>query len=84
MGEIEGNTVEDALGVGIFCGDYSMCEAHDNTVSGTRPDTASGDATRMGVALQAHYGAELIVGTNELDHNPIAVAAFHEASIDGR
>jgi len=83
MGAIEDNAVLDAFGVGIFCGDYSMCEAHGNTVSGTRPDLASGDATRMGVGLEAHYGAELMVGTNELDDNPIGIAAFHEASIDG-
>jgi hypothetical protein len=84
MGEIEGNTVLDALGVGIFCGDFSMCHADDNDVYGTRPDTASGDATRMGVGLQAHYGAELTVGRNRLDDNPIGAAAFHDASIDGR
>jgi hypothetical protein len=84
MGEIEGNTVLDALGVGIFCGDFSMCHADGNVVYGTRPDTASGDATRVGIGLQAHYGAELTVGENQLDDNPIGTAAFHDASIDGR
>ena len=33
MGMIEDNEVDDALGVGIFCGDYSECEIEDNTIS---------------------------------------------------
>ena len=26
MGTVSGKSVEDALGVGIYCGDYSQCE----------------------------------------------------------
>lgn len=83
MGHIEDNTVLDALGVGIFCGDYSMCVADGNTVVGTRPDHASGDATRAGVGLEAHYHAELAVGENDLAGNPVPTAAYVEASIEG-
>lgn len=83
MGHIEDNTVLDALGVGIFCGDYSMCEADGNTVVGTRADRASGDATRAGIGLEAHYGAELTVGENDLHGNPIPIAAYADASIEG-
>jgi nitrous oxidase accessory protein NosD len=84
MGAIEQNTVTDALGVGIFCGDYSMCEVDANRVTGTRPDTASADQTRMGVGVEAHYGAEVVLGRNDLGDNPSAAAAFADASIDGR
>ena len=38
MGKIEDNEVDGALGVGIFCGDYSHCEIEDNAVSDVRPD----------------------------------------------
>jgi hypothetical protein len=84
MGHIEDNTVLDALGVGIFCGDFSMCDVDGNTVVGTRVDRASGDATRAGVGLEAHYGAELTVGENDVHGNPVPVAAFAKASIEGR
>ena len=33
MGDVEDNLVEDALGVGIFCGDYSHCSIEDNRVT---------------------------------------------------
>ena len=39
---VEGNDVQNSLGVGIYCGDYSECMISDNVVGGTRPDTASG------------------------------------------
>ena len=47
MGDVEDNLVEDALGVGIFCGDYSHCSIEDNHVTGMRPDP-SGNPTRAG------------------------------------
>ena len=50
MADVQDNDVVDALGVGIFCGDYSMCRIEENSVSGTRPDMKSGDRTRMGLA----------------------------------
>ena len=49
MGMVDRNTVEGASGVGIFCGDYSMCEIEHNTVSGTGPDPTTDDAMRDGV-----------------------------------
>ncbi|HWH05921.1 MAG TPA: right-handed parallel beta-helix repeat-containing protein, partial [Gaiellaceae bacterium] len=47
MGDATRNVIEDAEGVGIFCGDYSVCEAAENTVTGTRPD-GSGVRSRAG------------------------------------
>lgn len=82
MGSIEDNEVAGALGVGIFCGDYSHCEIQDNAVSDVRPDHASGDNTRQGVAIQAHFGAEAELNGNEVARSPGGIAAFVDATID--
>ncbi|MDX6397126.1 MAG: nitrous oxidase accessory protein [Gaiellaceae bacterium] len=80
MGEVEDNVVEDALGVGIFCGDYSHCSIEDNHVTGTRPDP-SGNPTRAGFGVVAHYGAVATVGGNTLERAP---ASFIGARIEER
>jgi nitrous oxidase accessory protein NosD len=82
MGTIEDNVVDDALGVGIFCGDFSHCEIEDNAVSNVAPDHDSGDHTRLGVAIQAHYGAEAELDGNEISSSPGGIAAFVDATID--
>jgi nitrous oxidase accessory protein NosD len=82
MGSIEDNEVAGALGVGIFCGDYSECEIQDNAVSDVRPDHASGDRTRQGVAIQAHFGAEATLHGNEVARSPGGIAAFVDATIE--
>jgi Right handed beta helix region len=80
MGHVEDNRVEDALGVGIFCGDYSHCEIEDNHVSGMRADP-SGNPTRAGLGLVAHYGAVATVAGNTLERPP---ASFIGARIEPR
>jgi nitrous oxidase accessory protein NosD len=82
MGTIEDNEVADALGVGIFCGDYSQCQIDDNSVSNVAPDRVSGDHTRQGVAIQAHFGAEAELDGNEILRSPGGVAAFVDATIE--
>lgn len=82
MGSIEDNEVAGALGVGIFCGDYSHCEIEDNAVSDVRPDHVSGDQTRRGVAIQAHFGAEAELDGNEVARSPGGIAAFVDATIE--
>jgi nitrous oxidase accessory protein NosD len=82
MGSIEDNEVDGALGVGIFCGDYSHCEIDDNAVSDVRPDRASGDHTRQGVAIQAHFGAEAELDGNEVTGSPGGIAAYVDATIE--
>ena len=84
MGAVERNRVQDALGVGIFCGDRSECKISDNTVSGTRADPSSGDRSRVGLGIVADFGAEAKLGRNELDGNPRAVGAFAQARITRR
>jgi copper-binding protein NosD len=84
MGEIERNRVSDALGVGIFCGDYSECEIARNRVRGTRPDHASGDTTRLGVAVEAHYHAKADLHRNDVAGNPTGAAGFVGGEIHHR
>ena len=80
MGTVEDNVVEDAVGVGIFCGDYSHCEIEDNTVRGTSPDP-SGNPTRAGFGIVAHFGAIATVRDNELDRG---AASFIGARLEPR
>jgi nitrous oxidase accessory protein NosD len=75
MGAVEGNHVEDTLGVGIFCGDYSVCEITDNSVRATRPDERSGDGFRAGFGILAHFGAKATVSGNSVTDSPGGVAA---------
>jgi nitrous oxidase accessory protein NosD len=78
---VEGNEVQNALGVGIYCGDYSECKIEDNVVGGTRPDMASGDQTRLGYAVVVHSGAKAEIDDNELSRNPSGAKAFLGARI---
>jgi Right handed beta helix region len=80
-GRVRRNVVADALGVGIFCGDYSACEIEDNRVTGTRADDASDDQTRGGFAILAHFGAIATIGDNELRGNTDGIGSFFEARI---
>lgn len=66
MGTVEDNVVEGAVGVAIFCGDYSHCEIEGNSVRGTAPDP-SGNPTRAGFGIVAHFGAVASVRDNVLD-----------------
>ncbi len=81
MAMVEGNDVSDSLGVGIFCGDYSECEIDDNSVRGIRPDHASGDTTRLGVGILAHYGAKAVLSGNEVSDSPGGTRAVLGAQI---
>jgi nitrous oxidase accessory protein NosD len=82
MGKIEDNEVTDALGVGIFCGDYSHCEIEDNAVSDVAADRASDDRSRQGVAIQAHFGAEAQLDGNRIARAPGGVGAYVDATIE--
>jgi hypothetical protein len=75
MGMVERNRVRDTLGVGVFCGDHSECDIVDNHVAGTRPDTGSGDLTRAGFGILAHYGAIAHVDGNVVTASPGGIAA---------
>ena len=71
MGEVEHNVVEDAVGVGIFCSDYSHCAISENSVSGTRVDP-SGNPTRAGHGIVSYFGAVAELDDNQLDREAAA------------
>jgi hypothetical protein len=81
MGTVQKNHVEDAVGVGIFCGDYSHCEIKENRVAGTRPDPESDDGGRAGIGIYAYFGAIAELHQNELVDNARATDAFSEAEL---
>jgi nitrous oxidase accessory protein NosD len=81
MGTAEENDVRNGLGVGIYCGDYSHCLIERNSVSGTRPDLASSNGTRMGYGILATFGAEATLRENELTANHRRTRAFAYARI---
>jgi hypothetical protein len=80
MGAIRHNDVLGAHGVGIICLDHSECEIEHNTIVGTRTDP-SGDPTRAGVAIEAHFFAKAKVGHNTIVASPGGVRAFDESSV---
>jgi hypothetical protein len=80
MGAIRHNDVLGAHGVGIICLDHSECEIEHNTVVGTRTDP-SGDASRAGVAIEAHFFAQAKVKDNTVVASPGGIAAFDQATL---
>lgn len=76
MGRVEDNRVESARGVGIYCGDYSVCAITGNHVKGTYPDPESDDATRAGYAIQSHFGSKATLRANRIEGEHAKVAAF--------
>ena len=69
MGSVDRNVVEDATGVGIFCGDWSHCSISENSVTGMRADP-SGNPTRAGHGIVSHYYAVAELDDNQLDRGP--------------
>ncbi|HJQ50432.1 MAG TPA: right-handed parallel beta-helix repeat-containing protein [Gaiellaceae bacterium] len=81
MGMASHNTVRDALGIGLYCGDRSMCMFDHNTVIGTRADKASGLRNRRGYGVFADFQSEASLWRNSLAANPVAVGAFTGATL---
>jgi nitrous oxidase accessory protein NosD len=69
MGMVRWNVVEDALGVGIYCGDYSHCDIRHNTVRDTRANLKSSDRYTHGHAILSHFYAQATVSDNVLERN---------------
>ncbi len=72
MGSAMDNQISDALGVGLGCDDQSMCMFERNTVVGTRPDDASGNASRRGFGVLASFRSEADLWQNRLVGNGVA------------
>ena len=81
MGMASHNTVRDALGVGLYCGDRSMCMFDHNTVIGARPDTSTGLRIRRGFAVLADFQSEADLWRNSLAANPVAAGAITGATL---
>jgi Right handed beta helix region len=81
MGMVEHNQVAGGLGVGIFCGDRSECMIEENRVSGTRPDHASGDWSRLGYAIESHFDSKAELSDNELVGNARRIGVFAGAEV---
>ena len=81
MGMVEHNDVHDALGIGIYCGDRSMCEIEHNVVSHTRADHASGDLSRVGYAIEAWWESKVELKDNVLVGNPQGAGSFSSSRI---
>ena len=76
MGMVGHNTVRNALGIGILCGDRSICEIERNAVAGTRRDDATGNKMRAGFGLEVEFGAEAELSRNDLAANPRSMGVF--------
>ncbi len=84
MGKVRRNMVEDAVGVGIYCGDYSQCEVTSNTVRSTRPDLESSDLGLHGHAIVSHFYATARVEDNLLEQNASDMHAYSDGKIRPR
>lgn len=80
MGMVMDNEVRDALGVGIYCNDRSMCQIERNTVLGTRADP-SGGSSRQGVGVLASFQSQANLWENELAANPVAWSAIIDSEV---
>jgi Right handed beta helix region len=81
MGMAMDNDVRDALGIGIYCNDRSMCMFEHNTVVDTVPDPASGDPSRRGFGVLASFQSEASLWDNELASNPVPMGTVTNSTI---
>jgi nitrous oxidase accessory protein NosD len=81
MVEVEENTVEDVLGIGIYCSDYSMCDIRENFIRDVRPDRESSDSMREGYGIVSHYWAHAQVEGNDVSRSPYEMGEFADAYI---
>jgi hypothetical protein len=80
MGAINHNDVLGARGVGIICLDHSECSIEHNTIVGTHTDP-TGDSSRAGVAIEAHFFAKAKVKHNTVIASPGGVQAFDGSTV---
>jgi nitrous oxidase accessory protein NosD len=81
MATVKGNTIEDGVGIGILCSDYSMCEIRENSISGIRRDHESSDSMREGYGIVSHYFAHTDVRDNDVSRTRHEMGAFADAYI---
>ena len=81
MGMVHRNLVEDAVGVGVYCGDYSHCDIADNVIRGTRPHPTSSDRLQHGHAILSHFYGRATVARNVLERNASDLRAADDSTI---
>jgi hypothetical protein len=81
MGMAMDNRIQDAVGVGLYCNDRSVCTFEHNTVVGTRDDSAGGNRSRRGFGLLASFQSEADVHDNHLGANPVAMGTITDSII---
>jgi nitrous oxidase accessory protein NosD len=81
MGMVEHNDVHGAAGIGLYCGDRSMCDFANNVVSGTRADGSSSDPSRAGYALVSWFQSHAQVKDNVFVGNAQRAGAFTQSTI---
>jgi hypothetical protein len=81
MGSAMDNEIRNAVGVGLYCNDRSMCMFEHNTVVATRDDSAGGDRSRRGFGVLASFQSEAELRGNELAANPAPVGAIINSRI---
>jgi nitrous oxidase accessory protein NosD len=80
MGEVTKNNVSGSVGVGVYCGDHSMCDVNQNVIVGTRSDNTGNEAA-AGVGIEANFYAEADLDRNVLIGNPKPVAVFDQSRL---
>ena len=80
MGMVMDNEIRDALGVGIYCNDRSMCMIERNTVLDTRADP-SGDPSRRGIGVLSSFQSQADLWENQLGENPVAFSSIIDSEI---
>jgi parallel beta-helix repeat protein len=80
MGEVAGNNVSGSTGVGVYCGDHSMCDVNRNVVIGTRSDH-TGNEAEAGVGIEANFYAEAELNRNVLVDNQTPIESFDQSTV---
>jgi hypothetical protein len=82
MGRVSRNDVENAAGVGIYCGDYSHCDIRRNSVRGIRPDRSSNDRLSQGLGILSQFYAQARISDNGIVDSPGGIRASSGGTIE--
>ncbi|HEU0249014.1 MAG TPA: right-handed parallel beta-helix repeat-containing protein [Gaiellaceae bacterium] len=82
MGKVSDNALEDAVGVGIYCGDYSHCDITRNSVRAIRPDLSSDDRLSHGLGILSQFHAQARISDNGVVDSPGGVRTSSGGTIE--
>jgi hypothetical protein len=80
MGSVMDSEVSNALGVGIYCNDRSMCMIQHNTVVGMRADGTQ-NLAEAGFGVLASFQSEADLRGNHLRSNPVPTGAIINSQV---